>query len=94
MMPPLELLDDDALLDRAINTYWDWVNKWGGIPQSPSRQTSEVQRSDHWGRVIIIRNVNGELARYWAGDGNSKLVRMYEDAVGKLRSQKRPGVAP
>lgn len=54
---------DAELMERAIKAYYRRCNRDGVTPQQPSAALSEVT-GPVWSREVVLRNVNGDLARY------------------------------
>lgn len=54
--------DREDIFDRAAAAHARWCKRQGGLPDTPSRELSEVRDG-----LVILRNVNGEMAFYKVG---------------------------
>ena len=52
-------MNEAELYDRAVKTYFARCDKAGTIPQKPDSSLSGVK-----GGQVVLKNTNGELARF------------------------------
>jgi hypothetical protein len=56
------IMDEQDLFSRAAAAHARWCRNQGGLPDTPSRELSEVRDG-----LVILRNVNGEMGCYRLG---------------------------
>ena len=54
--------DQQNLFDRAAEAHARWCERQSGLPDTPSRELSEVRK-----QIVVLRNVRGLMGRYRVG---------------------------
>lgn len=77
--PPPEPLTDEELIVRSIRAYRARCSRKGFIFNQPSMGLSKVN-----GDIIVLRNRNGVVARYWWTEKGLRFVTSIKDAKTKV----------